>query len=195
MNTPYHLQEYANKARETAIYPEACRFTYPALGLAGEWGEVMDELHPGPGLTAPRWKWMRELGDLLWYVVNAAFDVDLNLHDLAAAVTGGLRSDTFEALCFQRLTRHDRRDPFLKITVAIGQVAEVAKKAIRDGYAEQLPLGKKSIVASALVAILAGICELCDKYDLSLDEIAAINNQKLLDRKERGKIQGDGSER
>ena len=34
------FDEYQKFARETAIYPEECKITYPTLGLCGEAGEV-----------------------------------------------------------------------------------------------------------------------------------------------------------
>jgi len=39
------------------------------------------------------------------------------------------------------------------------------------------------------------MCEFCDKYGVSMDEVAYENNKKLTDRKKRDKLQGDGDDR
>lgn len=87
------LDEYQRAARETAIYPEQHRITYPALGLAGETGETVERVK----------KWLRdgnldrdalrkEIGDVLWYVANLAADLDLSLDEIAEANLVKLRS-------------------------------------------------------------------------------------------------------
>ena len=40
----WNLNGYQMKARKYAIYPERMKITYPALGLAGEAGEVADKV-------------------------------------------------------------------------------------------------------------------------------------------------------
>ena len=40
----WNLNGYQMKARKYAIYPERMKSTYPALGLAGEAGEVADKV-------------------------------------------------------------------------------------------------------------------------------------------------------
>jgi len=196
-NETVKITHYAVVARGTAIYPEATRFFYPALGLCGEAGEVCDRMIPQSGrkIAIPLLPIIKELGDVLWYITNTAMDLGFTLQDIAEGVTGGLRCDTFEDMAFQRLKRRDRRSPFLKFTVYSGQVAEVAKKGLRDGYGTELPAAKRVAVHSALVELLAAMCEFCDKYGVSMDEVAYENNKKLTDRKKRDKLQGDGDDR
>ena len=38
------MNDYQIQARKTAIYPANAKITYPALGLAGEAGEVADKV-------------------------------------------------------------------------------------------------------------------------------------------------------
>ena len=40
----WNLNNYQMQARKFAIYPERMKITYPALGLAGEAGEVADKV-------------------------------------------------------------------------------------------------------------------------------------------------------
>jgi len=78
------LKQYQDRARVTAIYPKAQSIIYPALGLAGEAGEVAEKVK----------KWIRdgnldrdaiakELGDVLWYIAAMATDLDLDLDRIA----------------------------------------------------------------------------------------------------------------
>lgn len=198
MNKPLRIDEYVRVARSTALYPKASSFIYPVLGLAGEFGEFVDEAFQGHGLkiTTPKRRLVSEMGDVLWYVVNTALDLGLEFQDLVDLSTGGLRADTFEELCFCRLKPRDKRSPYLKITIAIGQLSEVAKKSLRDGYTiAEMSATKRAVCVSALHAILVSLCEICEKQRFCLSEVALDNNLKLTSRKERGKLKGDGNDR
>lgn len=197
MNDKILIDQYVKTARSTAIYPESARFFYPVLGLAGEFGEAVDETFQGHGLKiqTPRRRIVAEFGDVLWYVTNIALDLGFDFHDLTDLMTGGLRCDTFEDLCFQRLRPRDHRSPYLKATIAIGQIAEVAKKGLRDGYGTDLSTAKRAVVVSALTEILRCLCEIAETKGICLGEIAKSNNDKLTSRKQRGKIKGDGDDR
>lgn len=68
-----------------------------------------------------------------------------------------------------------------------GEVAEKIKKSIRDG--NDLELEKE------LGDVLWYLSRLADELGHDLDEVAETNLDKLFDRKERGKIKGDGDNR
>jgi NTP pyrophosphatase (non-canonical NTP hydrolase) len=87
------FDDYQSAARKTAIYPEQHKVVYPALGLAGEAGEVAEKVK----------KWIRdgvldpdavkkELGDVLWYLAALAGDLNLSLSDVAEANVRKLES-------------------------------------------------------------------------------------------------------
>ncbi|WEL19255.1 nucleoside triphosphate pyrophosphohydrolase family protein [Candidatus Nanohalococcus occultus] len=68
-----------------------------------------------------------------------------------------------------------------------GEVAERVKKSIRDG--NDLDLEKE------LGDVLWYLARLADELGFDLDDVAETNLDKLFDRKERGKIHGDGDNR
>ena len=84
------LNKYQTEALKTAVYPNmGSNFPYPALGLAGEAGEVADKLkkviRDNDGiLTDPvRDAVAKELGDVLWYVSVLAYELDYDLETIA----------------------------------------------------------------------------------------------------------------
>jgi len=87
------FNEYQEEASKTAIYPEQYKIVYPALGLAGEAGEVAEKVkkHIRDGvLNVDDLK--KELGDVLWYLAAIASDLGLNLDEIAEANLQKLRS-------------------------------------------------------------------------------------------------------
>jgi len=87
------FDEYQEEAKKTAIYPDQYRVVYPALGLAGEAGEVAEKVkkHIRDGvLNVDDLK--KELGDVLWYLAAIAADLGLNLDDVAESNLQKLRS-------------------------------------------------------------------------------------------------------
>jgi len=83
------LSEYQRLSRRTAGYPREAWLTYPALGLAGEAGEVAEHAKKtirddGGSVSEERRAAMAaELGDVLWYVSQLATELDLQLDDIA----------------------------------------------------------------------------------------------------------------
>jgi NTP pyrophosphatase (non-canonical NTP hydrolase) len=83
------LSEYQRLSRRTAEYPREAWLTYPALGLAGEAGEVAEHAKKtlrddrGTVSDARRAALAAELGDVLWYVAQLATELDLQLEDIA----------------------------------------------------------------------------------------------------------------
>jgi len=83
------LNEYQRLSRGTAIYIEKSKVIYPALGLCGEAGEVAEKikrvLRDDEAFMTPEIieEIKKELGDVLWYLANLAFDLGLNLNDIA----------------------------------------------------------------------------------------------------------------
>lgn len=86
------FDEYQKAARTTAIYPNLGNNpVYPALGLAGEAGEVCENIKKmirddGSELTdARRAAVVKELGDVLWYAAQLAMEIGVSLGTVAEA--------------------------------------------------------------------------------------------------------------
>ena len=98
-SVPMTFDDYQKQSRETAIYPTAGHpIVYPALGLAGEAGEVAEKvkkmLRDDAGtLTDERRAAMaKELGDVLWYLAQVASEAGLSLSQIAESNLGKLAS-------------------------------------------------------------------------------------------------------
>ena len=109
------MNEYQRRARITAIYPKESKVIYPALGLAGEAGEVCEKIKKimrgdlAKEIKSNKQnlsKWFdnagklqresnarigKELGDVLWYVANLASDLGLTLDEIATQNIDKLR--------------------------------------------------------------------------------------------------------
>lgn len=101
-----NLNEYQDKARSTAIYPgqNECQpnpadgsgnwktgagLIYCCLKLSGEVGEFNEKvgkcIRDSFGAISPekRQELVKELGDILWYIANAAAELDTALSEVA----------------------------------------------------------------------------------------------------------------
>ena len=83
------LNDYQNRARETAVYPYEDGLTYTALGLCGEAGEVAEKIkkfirgdsrYEEEGINQIL---LPELGDVLWYLANLAYEIGYTLEEVA----------------------------------------------------------------------------------------------------------------
>ena len=84
------FSEYEDLIRKTAIYPRrGNNIVYPALGIAGEAGEVADKVkkieRDKQGIWDREDKYAigKELGDVLWYVTAEALELGLTLEEVA----------------------------------------------------------------------------------------------------------------
>ncbi|MCA9363742.1 nucleoside triphosphate pyrophosphohydrolase family protein [Candidatus Kaiserbacteria bacterium] len=89
------FSEYQKRARETAIYPDVGEnFIYPALGLAGETGEVIEHVKKlmrdaavSKASDIPedrRDNLEKEMGDVVWYLAQLASELGLELETIAS---------------------------------------------------------------------------------------------------------------
>lgn len=90
------FKEYQDFVLNTTImYPSAGNnLVYPALGLVGESGEYADKVKKywrNRGVmdaslltTQERMEFVKELGDVLWYVIASADELDVDLETVIA---------------------------------------------------------------------------------------------------------------
>jgi NTP pyrophosphatase (non-canonical NTP hydrolase) len=91
-------------------------------------------------------------------------------------------------------TEHPIVYPTLGLTNEAGEVAGKVKKIFRD---------KKGVISEEDRQALKGelgdvlwyLAQICTELDLTLEEVAEANLEKLFDRLERGKIRGEGDHR
>lgn len=86
------LNEYQQKALETAFYPKEYKVIYPALGMNGEAGEVADkvkkiirdnngEMSKEKAVVLAQ-ELAKEAGDVLWYIATLAHDIGFTLEEI-----------------------------------------------------------------------------------------------------------------
>lgn len=92
------FRDYQKAATKTALYADAYRVTYPALGLASEAGEVAGKVKKvlrdrGGDFNGDQIDAIAdELGDVLWYVATLAADLGIDMDKIAAGNVEKLRS-------------------------------------------------------------------------------------------------------
>ena len=100
------FNDYQKRAWETAIYPnKGSNITYPALGLAGETGEICEKIKKiirddggkvsnekkellnlkKKSFAFRRWQLTKEMGDVFWYLASLGVELGLHLDDIAQA--------------------------------------------------------------------------------------------------------------
>ena len=91
------MDDFQRGALETAVYPEQLRVIYPALGLAGEAGEVADKVKKvlrgdGPLDAERKTAIAMEIGDVMWYCAVLANDIGYGLEEIAGMNYAKLQS-------------------------------------------------------------------------------------------------------
>lgn len=93
------IDEYQKMAKVSAVYPNVgANYMYPALGLAGETGEVCEKIkklqRDGESIITEKFKkdLTLELGDVLWYVSQIASEFGIPLEEIALENIAKLRS-------------------------------------------------------------------------------------------------------
>lgn len=84
------MNDYQRKAAEFAIYPHSHSILYPALGLAGEAGEVANKVkkfirdgYDQENFEQKKIELASEIGDVMWYCAALARDLGFELSTIA----------------------------------------------------------------------------------------------------------------
>lgn len=92
------LNEYQCRALETAVYPEEYNIVYPALGMAGEAGEVADKVKKVIRDNNADFSPLKceeiamEIGDVMWYCAVLADRIGYRLDTIARMNNRKLKS-------------------------------------------------------------------------------------------------------
>lgn len=91
-------------------------------------------------------------------------------------------------------TDHPIVYPTLGLTNEAGELAGKVKKLFRDKGGEISEEDRQSLKGE-LGDVLWYLTQICTELDLSLEEVAAHNLEKLFSRQERNQLQGEGDNR
>lgn len=189
-----NLCEYQEMARSTAIYleTEGSKMIYPALGLAGECGEVVEKIKKfirddGEIMTQERRDGIKkELGDVMWYCANICCDADLDLDMVYKMRTS-----------HSMAKMHNITLP--QLALSINRQACIITNDLELWYYKYDCSKSESCrfknIPQNLTLLIVGVEEMANQCDSTLEEVCSMNISKLLDRKERGRLKGSGDNR
>jgi len=178
------FEEYQQKALSTAQYPSVEGVDlpiYPALGLLGECGEFADKVKKawrnktdldGLGL-------MRELGDIMWYAVVAAYHIGCTPSSSAPA----------------HLPVGDRVIRMVRGAMKMCRLAAQFTELVCEKWDEPSEWNLADEGRWHLDGLVSCVHALAHELDYTLAEVMAENIAKLADRQKRDVIKGEGDNR
>lgn len=182
------LSDYQKAARTTAIYPASASVFYPALGLAGEAGEIANKVKKTirgdyQFDADKKAELAKEAGDVMWYCAALASDV---------------------GQCLSNVTRNmpsvpgtnDIFDVVLELQFQAGLLANQAHCYRHNGfhYGHEPPCVPE-LIGGGVGAVIYQCSRLAACCDTTLEAICLDNIGKLFGRKEAGTLKGDGDNR
>lgn len=178
------LSEYQRAAKTTAVFPAAHCIHYEAMGLCGEVGELANKakkiLRGDVTLEARIPEIIPELGDAMWYVAG-----------MATALHVGLGSLFDEQDLAFTPPYPDIHQTIMLMNSHAGSIIGHAAVTRRDG----INTHRREIMLDSLRQLLKLAVVLAGQLGTNIEEVCEANIRKLLGRKERGTILGDGDKR
>ena len=191
---PLAFRQYQQLTKETDQYDVEGIPGLPfiLLGLFGETGSLLSELKKKKrdrnSYTGYRDSVVEELGDVLWYLSNAAHRAEIELSSIAKKATDVLSKDEYKGIpcpnTFADLQKagHSFKGPHVDndlqelLFVLAEQVGKITASARSDSVINLNSL--EDPLSEAFATIIA----IADKAELSLNHIAIFNREKILSR-------------
>lgn len=182
------FQDYQDIIDKTAIYPQQIGvpfgLAYCSLKLAGECGELVEEVVYTNRLDNPdhdRKPILKEAGDIIWYIT--AMCKELNGKSLESVWPNNTSGILF-----------DRQIDGLEgaMMQSVCSICESVGKYYRDGTDINILALDIHLHMVVIMGCVAGFVSL---YSGDLAEVLELNYNKLIARREQGKLQGSGSNR
>lgn len=160
---------------------------YPALAALGEAGELAAKITEERD-TLPREAFLKEIGDVLWYVTAAAVDLGLVLTDLTEDRDVIVVWTHYVNSCDRRAVEHH----VCRLVATLGRFGERVKKSWRDGT----PIAAaRAYCLGDLRCALAQLHQIATCFYSDLAEVANLNIEKCRSRRARGVVGGSGDDR
>jgi len=173
-------KDYVEFTRTTAVYPKEKELEYLLLGIIDEIGEFKLKLIDNTSQESL----IDELGDVCWYVARITDNLNMvenmlfSLDDLDEEI-----DDEFLTLDFALRTTDNMIMEYCRL-------AGNMKKFIRDGNDSKMILAKENVLH-----LISYIIVIAKDLDSTIKDSILLNVDKLSDRKDRGKLKGDGDNR
>lgn len=185
------FDEYQRMALTTAIYPDrGNNLAYPALGLGGEAGEICEKARGETWRECERRALAKELGDVIWYAALMADELGEKLGQVAAP--SGFNE--YQEACLRSMKVCGLADAVLGLASAAGGVCDKVKKMFRDDGGT-LTDARRAAILAELGGVLEFVAAVASELGESLGRVAEMNIEKLMSRRRRGTIVGDGDDR
>lgn len=194
------LNEYQNRAAETAFYPGRqatlspdCKhgdmlkcspipfpgYAYTLLGLIGELSEMEMATHKTmvcdrEEANKAKAVLVKEIGDVFWYLSQFTMEMGIPFSNIDSKIEWKIGS--------------------FKPTYSCGAICELIKKTIRDNFGNITPQTKEKVLFE-LRHIYSYLIWFCRIHEVDPNHVMEENIKKLTSRKDRGVLGGSGDER
>ena len=167
------VNEYQRWTRTVAVYSKEKSIEYLGFGVGNEWGESVEKVQGGADKEAI----LDELGDYNWYLARLSDELGIEFESLLGTFDTELDPDLISTI--GDIT-----------TSCIFKLQGVIKKHVRGDFDTE-ELSKRSL--EYLEALVSGLEIMLGDY--SMETLAQRNHDKLMARKEKGTLKGDGDNR
>lgn len=181
---PMTLEEYQQKAMRTRgeYYTQGDQLMCACLGLAGESGEFMEHVLKH---EADKDMYIKELGDVLWYIALTANAYSVNLSDVVRNYSDSIhwsQDDIFLSALEEFVVGQKKESMMVShcamgISIQCSSICDSVKKAVYHQHNLMLENLNKS-----LYEMLTQMIYVCDLLEISFEEVADANIQKLKKR-------------